>query len=115
MANKSKLVLLCVALNLRLATLNFNAHLQAAARVLPALLDSWSTSLPSRSQLPTYQQGGRSAAHQAAALEDDTWYPEFEVANIRAASIPECYDSVCVAVGLMVLFDGESPCKAEVS
>ena len=40
---------------------------------------------------------------------------KFEVANIRAASIPECYDSVCVAVGLMVLFDGESPCKAEVS
>ena len=106
-------MLLCVALNLRLATLNFNAHLQAAAR-LPALLDSWSTSLPSRTQLPTYQQGGRSAAHQAAALEDDTWYPEFEVANIRAASIPECYDSVCVAVGLVVLFDGESPCKAEV-
>ena len=80
-ANKSKLVLLCVALNLRLATLNFNAHLYAAARV-PALLDSWSTSLPSHSQLPTYQQGGRSAAHQAAALEDDTWYPEFEVAYI---------------------------------
>ena len=64
--------------------------------------------------VPVTQQGGHSAAHQAAALEDDTWYPEFEVANIRAASIPECYDSVCVAVGLVVLFDGESPCKAEV-
>lgn len=40
---------------------------------------------------------------------------KLEVTIIRAASIPECYNAVCVAVGLAVLFNGESPCKAEVS
>ena len=30
-------------------------------------------------------------------------------------SIPECHDSVCVAVGLVVLFDGDGSCQAKVS
>ena len=30
-------------------------------------------------------------------------------------SIPQCHDSVSVAVGLVVLFDGDGPCQAKVS
>ena len=40
---------------------------------------------------------------------------KFEMTYKRTAFLPECHDSVCVAVGLVVLLDGESPGQAKIS